>query len=222
MNEPLPPAALALIQASLSACPGEACALLAARERALIEALGVAVYTTDAEGRLAYYNKAASEFWGWSPPLGDRRWCGSWKLVAPDGTPLPHDQCPMATCLREGRPIRGGWAYAERPDGTRLPFAFFPAPLHDAAGGGTGAVNVLVDISDLHAAEAAHAASEARFRAAQEASPEGFMVALPVRGPDGAILDFTIDYAKPAAARLFAQERPAMQGASLRHLMRGS
>ena len=33
----------------------------------LLEALPVAVYTTDAEGRITFYNQAAADFWGYRP-----------------------------------------------------------------------------------------------------------------------------------------------------------
>jgi hypothetical protein len=58
----------------------------------------------------------------------------------PDGTPLPHHECPMALALKEKRPIRGMEAIAERPDGTLVPFIPFPIPLFDASGALTGAV----------------------------------------------------------------------------------
>jgi hypothetical protein len=45
------------------------------------------------------------------------------KLFWPDGTPLPHDQCPMAVALKEDRAVRGLEAAAERPDGTHVPFS---------------------------------------------------------------------------------------------------
>ena len=48
-----------------------------------MEALGVAVYTTDAQGRLTAFNEAAASLWGWRPPLGDAPWCGSWRLRRP-------------------------------------------------------------------------------------------------------------------------------------------
>src|SRR4051812_40366752 len=118
------------------------------RFRELLEALPAAVYTTDAAGRITYYNQAAAELWGCRPELGSAEWCGSWKLYWPDGTPLPHEQCPMAMALKEDRPIRGMEAIAERPDGTRVPFIPYPTPLHDAAGALVGAVNMLVDITE--------------------------------------------------------------------------
>jgi PAS domain S-box-containing protein len=109
---------------------------------------------TDAEGRLTFYNEAAAALWGCRPELGDTKFCGSWKLYWPDGTRLPHDQCPMAMALHQRRPIRGMEAVAERPDGTRIPFIPYPTPLFDESGRLIGAVNMLVDISERKRAEA--------------------------------------------------------------------
>jgi PAS domain S-box-containing protein len=119
------------------------------RWRELLEALPAAVYTTDTQGRITFYNEAAEQLWGTRPALGESQWCGSWRLYWPDGTPLPHDQCPMATAVREDRPIRNVEAVAERPDGTRIPFMPYPTPLHDASGTLVGAVNMLIDLSHL-------------------------------------------------------------------------
>ena len=119
----------------------------------LLEALPVPVYTTDAEGRITFYNQAAADLWGRRPQLGTDEWCGSWRIWWPDGRRLPHDQCPMAVALKEGRPIRGVEAVAERPDGTRVHFLPFPTPLHDASGRVTGAINLLMDITDRCRAE---------------------------------------------------------------------
>jgi two-component sensor histidine kinase len=59
----------------------------------------------------------------------------------------------MAVALKEGRPIRGKEAVAERPDGTRIPFIPFPTPLRDASGKLIGAINMLVDVSERKHAE---------------------------------------------------------------------
>lgn len=96
------------------------------RFRELLDALPAAVYTTDAAGRITNYNDAAAM--GYRPPLGSSEWCGSWKLFWPDGTPLPHDQCPMAVALKEDRAVRGLEAAAERPDGTHVPFIPYRTP----------------------------------------------------------------------------------------------
>jgi PAS domain S-box-containing protein len=118
------------------------------RSREVLDALPAAVYTTDAAGRITYYNDAAVELSGRRPELGSDQWCVTWRLCWPDGTPLPHDECPMAVALKECQPIRGVEAVAERPDGTRVPFLPYPTPLRDASGAVMGAVNMLVDLTD--------------------------------------------------------------------------
>ena len=123
--------------------------------RQLLDSLPVAVYTTDATGRITYFNEAAAELWGCRPTLGESEWCGSWKLFWPDGRALPHDQCSMAQAVKEKRPIRGTEAIAERPDGVRVPFMPFPTPIYDASGAMIGAVNMLVDITDRKRNESA-------------------------------------------------------------------
>src|SRR5262245_5273698 len=131
--------------------------------REAIEAVPAAVYMTDAEGRLTFYNEAAAELWGCWPELGESKFCGSWKLYWPDGTPLPPDECPMALALRQRQPIRGMEAIAERPDGTRISFVPYPTPLFDETGRLTGAVNMLVDISERKRTEAALQERNAQF-----------------------------------------------------------
>ncbi len=133
------------------------------RLRAVLEALPAAVYTTDAEGRITMFNKAAVEFSGRVPQLGSDSWCVTWKLYWPDGRPLPHDECPMAVALKTGRPVRGAEAIAERPDGTRVWFEPYPTPLHDETGKLVGAINMLVDITARKASEAAVRTQRRRF-----------------------------------------------------------
>lgn len=127
-------------------------------DRDFVEALGVALYTTDAEGRLTYYNDAAVTLWGRRPELGEL-WCGSWRLFWLDGRPMAHAECPMAIALQENRPVRGATAIAERPDGSRVVFQPYPSPLRDPEGRLVGGVNVLIDVSDRERAEQALAAT---------------------------------------------------------------
>lgn len=122
--------------------------------RDILEDLPAAIYTTDTEGRITYYNRACVDFSGRTPALGDDQWCVTWKLYTPDGERLAHADCPMAVALKERRPVRGIEAVAERPDGSRIAFLPYPTPIFDAAGELIGAVNMLVDISDQKAAQA--------------------------------------------------------------------
>lgn len=116
--------------------------------REALDALPVPVYTTDAEGRITYFNRASIAFAGRTPVAGEDMWCVTWKLFGGDGRVLPHDQCPMAVAIRERRMVRGVEAIAERPDGERVRFMPYPTPLFDADGTIVGAVNILIDVTD--------------------------------------------------------------------------
>jgi PAS domain S-box-containing protein len=113
----------------------------------VLNALPMAVYTTDPQGRLTFYNGEAAALWGREPEIGSSVWCGSVRLYWPDGTPMPHDKSAMATALSERRAISGAEAIVERPDGTRVHFLAHPRPLFDG-GKLIGGVNMLVQISE--------------------------------------------------------------------------
>lgn len=116
--------------------------------RAVINALPVAIYATDAEGRLTHFNQTAVEFSGCVPELGHDKWCKNLRLFHPDGSPMPYDDCPMAVALKEGRPLFGVEAMAERPDKSRISFLAHPTPLRDTSGKIIGGINMLIDISE--------------------------------------------------------------------------
>jgi PAS domain S-box-containing protein len=116
--------------------------------RAALDELPAAVYVTDRDGTITYFNRVCVQLAGRTPRIGTDKWCVTWKLYTTDGEPLPHDQCPMAVALREGQPVRDAEAIAERPDGTRFHFVPFPTPLFDRDGNLAGAVNLLLDVKD--------------------------------------------------------------------------
>ena len=143
------------------------------RYQQFLKALGVATYTTDAAGRITFFNDAAAELWGRRPTLGEE-WCGSLQLLHVDGSPMRHDECPMAIALREKRAVRGGQAFAVRPDGSKVRFEAYPSPLFDDGNRLIGAVNVLVDVTERHRAEEASLVS-ARALAASNAVKDEFL-----------------------------------------------
>jgi PAS domain S-box-containing protein len=120
---------------------------------AMVEALPIAIYTTDAEGHLKYFNSAAVKLSGRVPELGTDQWCVTWKLFRSDGTRLPHDECPMAIALKGGEVPSGIECIAERPDGTVFWFTPYPVILRDAKGQIAGGMNLLVDITNRKNAE---------------------------------------------------------------------
>ena len=130
--------------------------------QSVLDGLPTPVYTTDSEGRVTYWNRACVDFAGREPVLGQDRWCITWQLYTTAGDPLPHDDCPMAQALRDQRPVRDAVAIAERPDGSRSAFRPYPTPLFDATGALTGAVNILIDVSDEQAEALCEQASRCR------------------------------------------------------------
>jgi len=121
------------------------------RDHALLAALDdlpAPIYVIDAAGFITYFNRACIDFSGRMPTIGQDRWCVTWKLYTDRGEFLPHDQCPMAVAIYGRRPVRGVIAVAERPDGTRVTFEPYPAPLFDADGTLLGGVNILIDVTD--------------------------------------------------------------------------
>jgi PAS domain S-box-containing protein len=115
---------------------------------AALDHLPVPVYTTDADGTVTYWNRACADFAGREPQLGRDRWCVTWRIYTTTGEHVPHDQCPMAEAIRKRRPVRDVVAIAERPDGSRAAFRPYPTPLFDAEGELTGAVNILIDVTE--------------------------------------------------------------------------
>jgi len=116
----------------------------------LLEIVPAAAYTCDAEGLITSYNARAVEAWGRAPRLNDPddRFCGSFKLFSPDGLPITHANCWMALALQENRDYNGCEIVIERSDGTRRTVLAHANPFRDDEGTLTGAVNILVDITD--------------------------------------------------------------------------
>jgi PAS domain S-box-containing protein len=126
---------------------------------ALLDELPVPIYTTCGDGHVTYWNRACVEFAGREPQQGQDRWCVTWQLFTMTGEPLRHEDCPMAQAIRNKQPIRDVIAIAERPDGSRVAFKPYPTPLFDGAGNLTGAVNMLIDVTEEQS-EALHEQAE--------------------------------------------------------------
>jgi PAS domain-containing protein len=114
----------------------------------VLDLLPVAIYVTDPDGFISYFNPACIEFSGRQPVLGRDRWCVSWKLYTNEGQFLPHEQCPMARAIQTRQIVRGVAAIAERPNGSRVGFLPFPTPVLDASDELIGAINILVVVPD--------------------------------------------------------------------------
>lgn len=172
----------------------------------MLQALPVAVYTTDAEGRIDFYNSAARELFGCHLEPATGRQCAAWQILATDGTPLPHEDSPVALALRQGRTVKGTEAVVERPDGTRVPVAVYASPLRDAEGRIVGAISLLVSTAD-------HAVAD--LTAAQ--------LAAIVQGSDDAIVGKTLEGIvqtwNDGATRIFGYEPEEIIGQSITRII---
>jgi PAS domain S-box-containing protein len=141
--------------------------------RDALDAIPAAIYVTDVEGTVTYYNRACIGLAGRTPEVGRDKWCVTWRIYTTEGEFLPHDQCPMAVAIREQRPIRDVEAVAERPDGSRVHFIPFPTPLFDSSGCFAGAVNLLLDVTEQRKPEyLREQAQRCRRLAAASTAPE--------------------------------------------------
>jgi len=148
--------------------------------RTLFELGPIAIYTCDRLGMIRDYNRHAVKLWGWEPKPGKayERYCGSPKLFRSDGTFLPHDQCPMAQVVNgeiaEGKDLE---VVIERKDKSRINVIVNIAPLRNADGEITGAINCFHDITARKAAELELRASEEWLKAIFDQSAVGVVEA---------------------------------------------
>ena len=123
--------------------------------RLLLEALPVAAYLCDRDGLIPYYNQPAVALWGRAPAPNDPkdRWCGSFRLFSSSGVPIAHEESWMAQTVHSGQPHYGHELVVERPDGLVVPVLVYTNPLFDTEGRVTGAVNLLIDVSNRSRAD---------------------------------------------------------------------
>jgi len=140
------------------------------RFQSLLDKLPAGAYTCEPGGMITYYNQQAARLWGRAPKLLDPadRFCGSFRLYATDGEPIPHNRCWMALALSENKEFNGREIIIEREDGRRINALAHANPLHGENGRLLGGVNVLVDISGQRWAERERHRFTARVQHAQK------------------------------------------------------
>jgi len=121
------------------------------RYRTLFNLGPVAIYSIDTSGVIQEFNRRAAELWGREPALGDtdQRFCGSFKMFRPDGSFMPHAQCPMAEVV-SGKitAAHDAEVLIERPDGSRVTVLVNIRPLKNDRGEVIGAINCFYDITE--------------------------------------------------------------------------
>lgn len=174
------------------------------RFRTLFDLGPIGVYSCDVRGGIQDFNRRAADMWGRQPILGDPReqFCGSYKLFRPDGSYLPHEQCPMAEVLSGKIPEAHDMeVIVERADNSRLTVVVNIRPLKNWRGEITGAINCFYDITERKRSEAAVTASEAQYRTLFNSIDEGFCIIEKAETGPGEPIDFRYLEANPAFAR---------------------
>jgi PAS domain S-box-containing protein len=123
----------------------------------VLSVMPVAVYTCDEEGRITFFNQRAADLWGHEPKLNSEedKYCGSVRMLAPDGSPIPPSACPMAFAVNTGQSFRGEEITIERSDGSRIVAQVNIDPLYEPDGRRSGAINAFQDVTELKRAEEA-------------------------------------------------------------------
>ncbi|MGJ7501279.1 PAS domain S-box protein [Variovorax sp. ZT5P49] len=118
--------------------------------RVLFDLCPIATYVIDAAGVIVKFNDLATKLWGREPVLGDtdEKFCGSHQMYLLDGTPLPHDECPMTQVVSGAvAEVTDAQVVVERPDGSRVTVIVNIRPLQDAQGEIVGAINCFYEMS---------------------------------------------------------------------------
>jgi two-component system CheB/CheR fusion protein len=187
--------------------------------QALMDAVPAAIrIARDAQGREVVGNRAAYDLLRMEPGR-------NLSLSGPDapahfsiwrgGRRLAPEETALQVAAAEGKAVRDWEEDVVFADGTSVHLMGNVQPLRDSAGKPEGAVGVFLDITDRKRAEDALRNSEARFRSAVESFVDAFAIFSAVRDPQGAIVDFLLEYVNEAGARLGRAPRDQMVGRRL-------
>ncbi len=173
-----------------------------------LDKLPAGAYTCDQDGLITYFNRHAVRIWGREPALNDPadRFCGSFRLFDASGEPIAHDQCWMARTLQTGQEFDGEEIVIERPDKSRITVLAHASPVRNACGEITGAISVLVDISDRKRADDAQRLLSAIIESSDDA--------IYSRSVEGTILSWNT-----GAERLYGYQAEEIIGSPIQRLV---
>lgn len=161
---------------------------LAAERVAVLSQLDEGVIVTDEAGRIVFVNQAATAIHGVERlDIGPDDYAATYHLFTEDGRPFPPEELPLSRAVLKGETVAGARWRIRRPDGTEVLAIGSARPVFAPDGAPLGAVLTMRDDTERHAAEEQLRASEARLRAAVQASPFPMML----HAEDGEVLELS-------------------------------
>ncbi|MEO6002746.1 MAG: PAS domain S-box protein [Opitutus sp.] len=147
----------------------------AARFEQLMAIMPAGVLACDAQGRITFFNRRATEIWRATPePMEDyATFAARFRILSRDGSALPAQERQIARALRTGESFERGESLMERPDGSRFVGRYDLQPIRLADGTVDGAIVVFQDVSAERAAELALQQTRERYRAVFEQASVG-------------------------------------------------
>ncbi len=148
----------------------------------LFDAMPLGISVTDAEGNVREINQIASRVLGTRPEavVGQRIGRPEWRIIRPDGSPMPPEEFASVRCLKEQRAVEDVEAGIARPGEDVLWISASAAPLPLE---GYGVVITYADVSRRRQAEAALVEAHrgavdarARLEAVMDALPTGVAI----------------------------------------------
>jgi PAS domain S-box-containing protein len=174
------------------------------RFRALFRMGPVAVYSCNASGIIEEFNGRAARLWGRRPKQANPidRYCGSLQLHYTNGTPMPHNRCPMARVLSGEIPgARDAEVVIERRDGSKITCIANIVALKNEQGEITGAINSFYDITERKRSDNALRESELRYRNLFTSMDQGLCIVEMIFDKQGQPVDYRILETNPSFER---------------------
>jgi PAS domain S-box-containing protein len=169
---------------------------------ALLDQVPDGLIVADEAGRIVFVNAAAERLHGVGRlGVAPDGYAEAYSLFTLDGLPYPTESLPLARAV-EGETVTDARWRIRRPDGGEIVAIGSAQPFLDETGRRCGAILTLRDDSARHAAEAALAESEARFRTIADVAPAPVWVT----GPRG------IEFANRAYAEIAQRPIEALLG----------
>jgi len=135
------------------------------QHRLILNAAGEGIYGLDLNGNTTFVNPAAARMIGWEiQELIGKNQHDVLHHSKPDGSPYPHEECPIYGAFRDGVPRFVDQEVFWRKDGTSFPVEYLSTPIRTERGNVVGAVVVFRDISERKQAEETIRRSEANYR----------------------------------------------------------